>query len=190
MKLINLSLALLCVGCAQSHGCRGWDEGETAYVWIDDPDGKFTPEQVEIIHQAVEEWEIALNGFINFEFIDGKGPDALIVIRADSHENIVEDRGHDIVLAYTDYVPWEQGGGITLPFDFSNEAFHGLLLHELGHTLGLEHDTPDTLMHWKYRPEVNHITCGDIEQFCEQNLCIPASFPPCQDASTNGDDDR
>lgn len=173
-----LGLALICTSCAPSDGCRSWEEGETVYVWVDDPEQQFSETQRNSIHRAVLEWETALDGFVTFELTEGKGNDNLIVIRPSYRAEIREADGFDAV---THFVPWERGGGIVMPIDVSDWEFHAVMLHEMGHALGLDHDSGrDTIMQPGLESgDVDYVTCRDIEQFCLHNDCEAEEFPPC-----------
>lgn len=162
-------------GCSPSQGCASWEEGSVAHVWIDDPEGLFSDEDLEVIDTSLTQWEEATNQFITFEMVDGEVEGGMIIIRPGKREEIREDRG---VSAVTDYSPFEVGGTITVPYDMGETFLHLSMLHELGHTLGLGHHegckgvmaTPSSF---------DFITCYDVVAFCDQNGCNAEEMPPC-----------
>lgn len=175
MKYFYFSLAL--AACSPSQGCTHWEEGSTAYVWIDDPNHQFSQEQIDLIHSSTQEWENATGGHITFEFVDGKGQKSLIPIRPVLYAVIEEETGHS---AETHIVPWERGGGIDMPYDIDPINFRILMLHEFGHALGLDHDVPGTVMVYGVDKSADYITCRDVMQFCDVNDCDPDLMPACQ----------
>jgi predicted Zn-dependent protease len=144
-------------------------------VWIDDPESKFSEENHASIDQALQQWEEATDQFITFELVDGPVDGGLIVIRPDKRENIREDRG---VSAVTDFSPLEVGGTITIPYDQGSTYLRVVLLHELGHCLGLGHSDNDIgVMASPTRNDI--VTCQDVQAFCDSNGCEAETMPPC-----------
>lgn len=169
---------LLCIGLL---GCQqpAWHKGDTAHILIVEED--FTPAQVVKLKEAVEEWNIALNGWLTFDYVTTKGDQELIVIRGEDWHALDKD-GY---AAVTYLVPWECGGGIEMPNnDPANwdKYFISLALHELGHALSLGHSkSHDSVMFPRVTKASLTITCVDLEQFCEVNGCDAKDFPLCQD---------
>lgn len=177
MKNLNWIPVLgLLAACTPDQGCSSWEEGSIAYVWIDDSSHSFSNEEIEIIHESCHEWEEATDNHVTFRFVSGKGTDSLIVVRSDSLSHIKEERG---LAAVTDWVPWERGGAITMPNNVAPEQFRLLMLHELGHALGLDHDRKGTIMFPGTGNASDFITCEDVTQFCEVNDCQSDNMPPC-----------
>lgn len=172
-----LYFSLVLAACSPSQGCSHWEEGSTAYVFIDDPEHQFSQEEIDLIHAGFQDWEDATGGYITFEFVGGKGKGSLIPIRPVLYQEIEEKTGHS---AETNYVPWERGGDIQLPCDVDRESFRLITIHEIGHALGLDHDIPGTVMVYGVDKSPDHITCRDVEQFCEVNDCDAVSMPACQ----------
>ena len=188
----NLSLFILCAGIAACHpsdGCHSWTEGTVAFIYINDPFHLFSDEETDIILASCQEWEDATNGHIVCQLTNRSDIDNLITITPDSKKHIQEETGHGAV---TNFSPFECGGDIIIPYDLNEEIFRLVLLHEIGHSLGLDHDHYGTIMYPavgqplpgiisglidKYPTE---ITCDDVCQFCEFNDCYCGDLPPCE----------
>ncbi len=184
LKFISVTLSV--AACEPSQGCSSWDEGSTAYVYIDDPQGLFSEEDMGVIRDSLEEWSDALDEYVVFQFVssDESVPDSLITVTPDTLQNIRDERGLDAV---TDWTPVSRGGDITVPYDVDPVHFHRLMLHELGHTLGLDHDKPGTVMAPSTGTASDWITCDDVCQFCEFNgseddSCSCEYMPPCRES--------
>lgn len=178
--LSALLLGFSLLGCSVP-----WEHHATAHILIEEKD--FTPEQIDVIHEAVSEWNTALNGYLRFEYVTEKGDDNLIVIRGVSLTILLQDD----ISAVTYTVPWENGGGIELPNSLTGDGKPYLLplaLHELGHALSLSHSGENTIMQPVLKVPTQRITCVDLSQFCEINDCNAMDFPICQSCiqSTDG----
>jgi hypothetical protein len=181
MKYLSL---LFLLGCAPN-----WSSYDTAYVWIDDPEHKFSSDQLELIESSLEEWETATDGHIHFEHVDGKGENNLIIFRPVVFEEI---NGETDTFARCVHKAWEEGCLILIPYDFKNIAPEGQInekygenyyfylasLHELGHALGLKHENGLVVMN-PSQPHAEFITCQDVKQFCTIHSCDPLELPPC-----------
>jgi len=102
------------------------------------------------VFRAVNEWNLALNGFVRFEIVpEGSPPPAgktwTIVA---SQDNAPAARS---ALAFTYALP--NGGGLMAVYldRIGNRDLGGVVMHELGHVLGLGHDSGG-LMATHYHP--------------------------------------
>lgn len=179
--LVCLSFSMGCAvnqGCEANQGWSSWEEDSVANVLILDPDDKFSDEQRDMIDQVLNEWMEATDEHITFTYVPTKGYRNLIVIRSDALANIQEERDCSAV---TDWVPWENGGGITLPYDAPLDGFRLLVLHEVGHALGLGHEFQDKeAIMFPASQERQNITCTDVEAFCDSNDCESYKLTVCQ----------
>lgn len=171
----GLGLVFAC-GCQPSQNLSSWEEGSVANIFIDDPDHLFSEEELADIHTAAQEWSEATNDHVTFTFVTSKGSDSLIVIRPKLLATIEDETG---MSAITRFDWWARGGGIDMPYDVSENDFHQMMLHEMGHSLGLDHDGPGTIMEHHLALQADHITCTDVYQFCDVNDCDASEFPPC-----------
>lgn len=171
-KMVVLS-SLLMLG-----GCIDWEPGSVAHVLIEEEG--FSAQQIQMIHEGIEEWEVSLNQYVHFEYVDSKGYNNLIVIRASDQKHIATDSDpHRIAVTYT--IPWSCGGGIYLSRDVAPKLFTKNIRHEVGHALGLSHDPRvNTIMYHATLPSAQHVTCRDVEQFCRDFGCAAEEMPICQ----------
>jgi hypothetical protein len=138
------------------------------------------------ITEAAMEWREATNGDVVFDIKylpqqDIKWNDAIIVMNVtpDNPEIILLDVGnrHTTLGLYNTH---EGFPAIELVDErISNADYTAVLLHEMGHSLGLDHpDSPDhpfrgigTLMFSSILYGNRHITTFDLQQFCHLYHC-------------------
>ena len=175
-KITQAFAAILVGACSPDQGCSSWEDNSVVYVLVDDPEKNFSPEELIIIDEALIEWSEAVNNHVTFVYVFSKETKSLIIIRPDSLQNINDERD---LSAVTDWVTWERGGAVTVPYDIDERNFKALLLHEVGHALGLAHDDSDTIMYKEKYRTVFNVTCKDVEQFCEVNSCEAEEMEIC-----------
>jgi predicted Zn-dependent protease len=151
-----------------SLGCASWDEDSTAHVLI--RGDQFDDEQLTAIHQATDQWEAALEGYIHFEYVTDEDHNNMIIVDSTTTFAIEQRYGiNDIGECIT--VPWESGGNIQIARDIDQERFRRTALHEFGHAIGLSHDVSDTVMAPHLGKAAKNITCRDVWMFCDHNGC-------------------
>lgn len=139
------------------------------------------------IVRASIEWNEATNGQVVFDIqqlpypdIDAQNgiivinvdPDFPEVILLDRRKNLITPAyfNHDSILSYIALVPERIDEG----------RFTQVVLHELGHSLGLEHvvgaDGLDTLMYPSIDLGSKHIAQADLDQLCKLYHCDSSKF--------------
>jgi hypothetical protein len=112
----------------------------------------FSPVQRSEIIQAVREWNQVLNGFGRLEVVSDGAPAAgAWHLRAVSGAAQSAEPGHSLqTLAFTQ--PLQAGGGTVLIYTDRVGSFDltTVIRHELGHVLGLRHDTHGGVMAARY----------------------------------------
>jgi hypothetical protein len=141
--------------------------------------GPFEPYDRAKILRAVNEWNVALNGFVRFEIVPDGGAAAVAGSRARSW-TIVASHGNPptsaavSALAFTYAIP-NAGGLMAVYVDhIGNRDLGGVLMHELGHVLGLGHDK-DGLMATHYHPTAQQCVDKAAVQAVAAKRRLPAN---------------
>ena len=129
-------------------------------IWIDI---RFNQKEINEIESGISEWQYALAGTYNFSIIKNfdMQKDQIsgyyynwFILKKDASD--IKARGIDkngITLAYTDRL----GGNIIVVINNRNAKLKGVIMHEIGHLLGIKH-TNSGLMY----PFYNNTECIDI----------------------------
>lgn len=146
-------------------------------------DRNLTEDELCTIVGAAWEWHQATNGIVTYDVvrmpaqnIDVKNSIIIVIVSADFPEMIAldsaeEDRSH---LAY-----YYERGTIPyialVPYRISNRDYKAVLMHELGHSLGLGHNDGiegiGTLMYPNVDASASIITDTDLNNFCKIYGC-------------------
>lgn len=147
----------------------------------------------EMLHilQAAMEWHVVTNGQVTFDIrrlpstslipsetiiVFNVSPDYpdIILLDAVKHHNTLgyfnNDRGLDYIALVDQRI--------------TESDFNAVVMHELGHALGLEHPDSEghpergigTLMYSTIDAGSNHITKSDLKQFCKLYHCDSSKF--------------
>jgi hypothetical protein len=116
--------------------------------------GPFTLYERAKIVRAVNEWNVALNGFIRFEIVTD---DKDVTSQATVHWMITSAHGGqnlDVASALAATYPVVNAGGLMVIYvdRIGRRDLGGVVMHELGHVLGLGHDANGHLMAARYHP--------------------------------------
>ena len=135
----------------------------------------------EIISAAIE-WHEATKGLVTFDVeklpqdnIDPNNSLIMIEITPDFPEIIImENKNHNLILGfYNNENGWPYIALVTSRLDEND--FKSVVLHELGHSLGLEHNKGvngiGSLMYPSIEGAATHITNRDLDNFCKLYKC-------------------
>lgn len=154
-------------------------------------DSNFSAYDEEVFAEAVDEWKQSTNGMVDYTIkkLPDKdiqaGPSTIIVEKVSENSPEVlelDARHHNFTLAYYNHT--EHYYYIALVDDrITNDIYKQVILHELGHSLGLDHpEQPDppappvqtnTLMFPTVNGQSKYISTTDLYNFCKIHHCNP-----------------
>jgi hypothetical protein len=186
---------LATISCCMTKTPSQHSEHLTKYVYIDP---KFSPEETVYIIEALQEWDCSTKHIVRFlqvsdeknstlliKSADGKNP---LIINADKQLNtnkelIADNTNSDKDTQYR-AVGLHIGGPATIfivseRIDDPYET-RSIMLHEIGHDLGLKHiRDPNSVMFINRTRGSDHITKLDLNAFCELHDCQNLKLKPC-----------
>lgn len=117
-------------------------------------EGQFTAAERANILRAIEEWNYALNGFIRLDVVAPGSVRGIWSIRAEkggSPQAPNPVAGQPLSSTTANF--WSSGGEMLVYVDrIGTRDLRGIVLHEFGHVLGLDHDPKGNLMSARYQP--------------------------------------
>lgn len=146
-------------------------------------DRNFSSEEQEYITAAALDWSINTNHIIDYDIIPLPSSEKISLVNSLIFIKMSPDNPNIILLDHakknTTLAFYNESG--PLPFiavvsdRLDEDNYKEVMLHELGHSLGLEHvkgdDGLDTLMYPYVELGATHITPTDLKQFCKLYRC-------------------
>lgn len=118
---VNISFAAFLTLCACGGGTSTWPRGKVPFVAIG-----FTPDEYATIYTAMIKWQLASGGRVQFL-------DVLLTDAPDGVDALVIIKTPPAPAALTNRIGYNNGSSVFLPDGFTER----IVLHELGHVLGL-----------------------------------------------------
>ena len=148
-------------------------------------DPSFTPEEVDIIIEATHEWEMSTGFRVIFNVLYEKPiilkARDIEIFKMDSNNSFVKqaESGHKDNLKHVVYgLCWKYHEPnpiiwiITDRINGNNKVLLLTVIHELGHSLGMEHsDNPNTILATYQNLNIEHLTYEDLKEYCKLHDC-------------------
>lgn len=163
MKWFLVVVVALMIGC----GFQMNNPSGVYLVWIDPT---FAPDKQGEIRAAIAQWNNAAEGIV---FLS---------------ETVVPEGGHVIKVRPRYFTPAEKQAGEAVPFygnvdiqpDMRKDLTRRVALHELGHSLGLDHNHENTIMCRGLSCASKDLTCDDLVALCDVWRCDASELAICQ----------
>lgn len=150
----------------------------------------FDQDDVVLIQEAAQEWERETHGLAKIDIRYGfdmslfeslnHQDDSIVMVRADVDDEIVHILDERINTTILGYFLTEFGTQIILVVPdrmLGREYYRGVIMHEMGHSLGLSHlNVDDTIMVDTMDRSSYHLSKRDIEWFCRAYYCDAAKL--------------
>lgn len=142
--------------------------------------------QMQSVINAFAEWEINTNQRVSFVQSSFEDRSSMLIVVYPSKRKDIGTRHHNpTLIGWFDVCGPDNDRCIEIAFDQNARDFHASMLHEIGHSLGLDH-----LDNKKYQSKTvmtsdtnyasDYLTCTDMQQFCSLWHCRAYELPLCQ----------
>jgi predicted Zn-dependent protease with MMP-like domain len=202
MRVLSILFCLLAIIIA-GQGCRnGPILGEPANATLPQvfhplfrnvyiPDD-FSKEQIQDIEEGLHEWERKTSGSVSFNIIEHYDKrivpsltirrsvivildipaDAPMVLQLDERESKRAGQKRNVLGFYNENDPLPTVNIVSSRV-MTKELFISVFLHEIGHSLGLDHNPMrGTLMYPDQELSAKHIMPEDLSSFCQLHPCV------------------
>jgi Matrixin len=160
---------------------------KTLYIATD-----FTPEEMQQIKEAAQEWEEKTHHFVIFDEVYyepkeitpniSSGNNNVVMVNCFLGMQCIQEMDEAVKKEHPNastlygiglYVPKSPNPMIYIASDRIStwHEYKTATLHELGHSLGLDHDEKDNQAIMYYAPSAQHLTDEDIREFCKLHGC-------------------
>jgi len=192
-RIIQFCLLLIVINYCNLHNIPNIDYPiipkvhKTLYV-----DKTFTNDEIEIIQEAILEWERCTNKIATFtikENFDSKDyssindVNAIILLKFKSNNPMVKylDLYHkNNLLGFYIKESIIPVIGIIPERVFTKDYYYSLVLHEIGHSMGMSHiNDQDTVMYPLIDKSSIHLSESDLNEFCKIHKCKSEDFKLC-----------
>lgn len=177
-------------------GCNDHTHSFPEELYIDPG---FSDEEIEIIGESLDEWRRATGGVVEETMVIGlrhSYANHEIMIKSSSDEKIkrFEKKNNAEVYGLHRGANWWGTSSTSdiwivrdkIQQDTDNDEsykrkFKRVVMHELGHHYGLEHDGDKDVLMSKTHKDISCITQDDLKQFCDMYGCGKGAASTCEE---------
>jgi matrixin len=195
--LVLLGIVLLTISCCISKTPSQHKENLTKYVYID---SKFSPAETAYIIEALQEWDCSTKHIVRFLQVSNEKDATLLIKVAEGKDKLIQDAdgrvntNKDLIADDPSRDKYTKLSAVGLHIDNASQPLilivsdrlddpyetRSIMLHEIGHDLGLKHirDT-NSVMFINRSQGSDHLTKLDLDAFCSLHDCRDYKLTPC-----------